>query len=196
MRDGCPLDNGSMRAGTVFITGICASGKSTLGKRLMEDLTRGGMDNVKLLDGENIRKELAGHGERYGYSTKERSRVALKIAQISLGYHRKGISCIVCAICHVKSIREEMRAIIGNVLEVYLDCSVSICAERDYKGYYARAFKGACDNFIGVTEPYQVSDNTELVLHTGRQTIDECAGILLEKAKDFFSVGEDRIYKA
>ena len=89
--------------------------------------------------------------------------------------------------------REEIRRIMGNIMEVYLDCPVNICAERDYKGHYAKAFKGLYDNFIGVTEPYQISDHVELVLYTGRDTINDCADILLEKTKKFLMIEKDKI---
>lgn len=72
-----------MCAATIFITGISASGKSTLGKRLKEDLVKSGIDNVRLLDGEIIREQLAKRGKDFGYSTDERNKVALEIAHIA-----------------------------------------------------------------------------------------------------------------
>ena len=177
-----------MSAETIFITGISASGKSTLGKHLKEDLREIGIENVKLLDGEAIRELLAKDGKHFGYSTDERNRLAIEIARIALEYNREGIVAIICAICHVKKIRDEMREIIKNVMEVYLDCSVEACAKRDYKNNYEKAFKGLYDNFVGATEPYQVSDRVELVLHTDNNTIEECADILFKKVKDFLSL--------
>ncbi|MFH1581676.1 MAG: adenylyl-sulfate kinase [Pseudomonadota bacterium] len=172
-------------AGTIFITGISASGKSTLGGRLHEGLTGLGRKNIKLLDGEDVRAELAKRGKYYGYSPEDRRQVSLQIAELALEYNQQGISCIVCSICHRRELRKEMRAIIGNVMEVYLDCSVDVCAKRDYKGNYAKAFQGLCDNFVGVSEPYQASDQVELVLYTGRDPIEKCSGILLAAAVKF-----------
>lgn len=179
------MGNNSVCVGTIFITGISASGKSTLGKYLKEDLEKSGINNAKLLDGEEIRKQLAKRGKRYGYSTQERNAAALEFAHMALEYNRQGVICILCSICHVKEIREQMRAIIGNFMEVYLDCPVSICAKRDYKGQYAKAFQGLYDNFIGVTEPYQKSDHVELALHTGIDSIEQCSRILLESVLAF-----------
>lgn len=174
-----------MPVATIFITGITASGKSTLGKRLKEDLVKSGINNVKLLDGEQIRKQLAKRGKCYGYSTQERNKVALELAHMALEYNREGIICILCSICHVEKIREQMRAIIGNVMEVYLDCPAGVCAQRDYKGQYAKASQGLLDNFIGVTEPYQRSERVELVLETGSYSINECSQTLLESVITF-----------
>jgi len=181
------MDNNSMSAATIFITGISASGKSTLGKRLKEGLIKSGIDNVKLLDGEVVREELAKRGKHFGYSTDERNTVALEIAHIAHEYNLEGVACIVCSICHMKKTRLEMRRVMKNVMEVYLDCPVSVCAERDYKGNYKKAFRGLYDNFVGVTEPYQVSGHVELILRTDKNTIDECASILLEKTKKFLA---------
>ena len=131
---------------------------------------------------------LAERGKRFGYTTDERNKFAIELAEMALEYNRKGFISIICAICHVKRVREEMRAIIKNIMEVYLDCPVDVCAKRDYKSNYVKALKGLCDNFVGVTEPYQISDHAELVLHTGKNTIEECSSILFKKAKGFISV--------
>jgi len=179
------MNNNSIPAKTIFITGISASGKSTLGKRLKDDLAASGVENVELLDGEAIRVKLASEGRLYGFSTAERNELSLQKAHICAEYNNKGIICVVCAICHVKEIREQMRTIIGEVMEVYLECPVDACAKRDYKGHYAKAFEGFYDNFIGVTEPYQESEHTELILHTGRDPIEECSQVLLKSAIAF-----------
>ena len=179
------MDNNSKYAETIFITGISLSGKSTLGKRLKDDLIKSGICNIKLLDGEDIREQFEERGKHYGYSTEERNAIALEIARMALEYNRQGIICIICSICHVRQIREQMRAIIGNIMEVYLDCPLSVCVQRDYKGNYTKAFQGLYDNFIGVTEPYQKSDQTELVLHTDRDSIEKCSQLLLKSALTF-----------
>ncbi|UCD54993.1 MAG: adenylyl-sulfate kinase [Candidatus Omnitrophota bacterium] len=186
------MNNNSLETGTIFITGIPASGKSTLGKNLQDALLKVGIDNVKLLDGEVIRGELVKQGKRYGYSTDERNKVALEIAHAAQRYNKKSVISIICAICHVKETREEMRKIIGNVMEVYLECPVRICAKRDYKGHYAKAFQGAYDNFVGVTEPYQKSDHVELVLYTGNDSIAKCSRQLLESVLVFLEHSEEK----
>ena len=174
-----------LNIGTIFITGISASGKSSLGKRLRGDLIKTGISNVKLLDGEEMRIQLAKKGKHFGHSTNERNKVALEYAHIAKDYNKKGMICIMCTIGHVRETRVEMRSIIGNVMEVYLDCPVDVCAKRDYKGHYAKAIKGQYDNFIGITEPYQKSDNAELVLRTDSESVEACSKKLLEAAMSF-----------
>ncbi len=167
---------------TIFITGISVSGKTTLGERLEHDLIEYGFKNVQLLDGEEVRKMiLKKTGCLYGYSNEDRNAVSMEILKIAIELNMKGFICIICAISHIKRTREKMRRKMGNFMEVYLDCSVETCAQRDYKGHYQKAFEGLYDNFIGVTEPYQVSENPELILDTAKNTIEECSEILFQE---------------
>ena len=174
-----------MNIGTIFITGISASGKSTLGRRLFDDLINNGYKKVKLVDGEEIRKQL---GKHYGYTNEDRHAVSMEIAKIASDYNKKMYICIVCAISHLRHTRAKVREKIGNFMEIYLDCPVEVCAKRDYKGNYKRALAGKLDNFIGVTEPYELSDNPELVINTARQSIEKCSSLLLEKSLNFFNM--------
>ena len=186
------MDNNSLRVGTILITGISASGKSTLGEHLKDDLIKSGVDNLKFIDGEDFRAQLTRQGKHYGYSMAERNELGLEIAHMALEYNRKGIICIISGSCPVREIREQMRAIVGNLMEVYLDCPVDICAQRDYKGNYAKAFQGLCDNFLGVSASYQRSDAVELTLHTGKDSVEECSRVLHESAATFLGIANEK----
>jgi len=174
-----------MSTGSILITGISASGKTTLGKRLYLNLRTKGISNVEFLDGEEVRKQLAAEGKVYGYRTEERNQVAIELAKLASKYNTSGSHCIIAAICHVRQIRRDMRAIIEHMMEVYLDCSVDVCAKRDYKSNYKKARQGLYENFVGVTEEYQKSDHVELTLKTGENSIEYCSRILLESALQF-----------
>ena len=173
-------------AKTILITGISASGKSTLGARLQTNLVGKGLDCVKLLDGESIRKTLSQSGKHYGYTMEDRHKVALEIAEMASELNKNGINCIICTIAHMRKTRMQMRTIVGDVMEIYLDCPINICAERDYKDQYAMAFKGSLDNFVGVTEPYQKSKFVDHILYTGKDTIERCSQELFELAIEYF----------
>jgi adenylylsulfate kinase len=179
------VNNNLLRPGTIFITGISASGKSTLGKCLKKDMIDNGINNIQLIDGEDIRAELAKGGRCFGYTKDERNKVAVEIAHTALEHNKKGIICIVCSICHIRETRKQMRTIIGDIMEVYLDCPVSICAQRDHKGQYAKALQGLCDNFVGVAVPYEKSAYVDLVLYTGSDSVEKCSQLLFKAAKDF-----------
>ena len=75
-----------------------------------------------------------------------------------------------------------------HFMEVYLDCSIDVCAQRDTKGLYRRAFNREYETFIGVTDEYEVSLQPELILNTGAKSIEDCSEILYEKAIKFLKL--------
>ena len=162
---------------TILITGLSASGKTTLGKRLKSDLEMEGINDVVLLDGEAVREQL----NNYKYLNRNRNSIGIHKAHLAKDYNDDGKIAIVTGIYHQRDIREQIREIIDNYVEVYLKCDVNVCALRDYKGHYEKAFNGEYSNFIGVTDSYQESNNflPELVLETSKYNIDESAKKLL-----------------
>ncbi|MBI3306449.1 MAG: adenylyl-sulfate kinase [Candidatus Omnitrophica bacterium] len=177
-------------AGTIWITGLSASGKSTMGKNLRDSLMAAGITPIDLLDGEEVRKRL---DKQYGFSTGDRNVVTLKLAELAFQSNQNGKIAIVCVISHVKELRDQARKLIGRFMEVYLDCPAEICAKRDYKGHYRKAFEGLYENFIGVTEPYEKSNHPDLILDTANKSVEECSSLLLTRALDFLThQGDDR----
>lgn len=176
------MRNQELISGTIWITGVSASGKSTLGGKLFNDLKAIGVNNVKLLDGEAIREEL---GETHGYMTDERNAILGKTIQMASKYNENGIIVIVTAISHKRDIRQKARDTITNFMEVFLNCPLEVCIERDYKGHYQKALNGEYENFIGVTESYETSDSPELVINTKSLTIEECQRLLLGEVVRF-----------
>ena len=176
------------KIGTILITGISAAGKTTLGRRLFQDLKNKNINNLKLFDGEEVRNLLAKEGNVIGYSLEDRYKHMLDLAKMAKECNDQGQIAIVCAIASSRGVRERVRSFIGNMLEVYLDCPVEVCANRDYKHHYEKAFKGLYETFIGVTDPYETS-SPELVLQTGVDSKDKCSEVLLEKTLAFLQNG-------
>jgi adenylylsulfate kinase len=162
--------------GTIWITGPSMSGKTTLGRHLQDTLESRGIYNVELLDGPDVRKNLEG---AHGYSAKERSVVVLEIARLALECNNRGKVAIVCTISHVKEVRMAVRGRLGRFFEVYLKCPLDVCLRRDYLGNYQKAYAGDYENFVDVTEPYQVSEHPDLLLDTANNSVEECTDILL-----------------
>jgi len=174
--------NQKLIPGTIWITGLSASGKSTLGGKLFNDLKAIGVTNVKFLDGESIRKE---YGDTFGHVTNERNAILERTIQIARECNDNGIIAIVSAISHKRAIRQKARDTITNFMEVFLDCPLGVCIERDYKGHYQKALNGGYENFIGITESYETSDSPELVINTKSLTIVECQKLLLDEVVRF-----------
>ena len=142
-----------------------------------------GIHNVELLDGDETRKRLP---QTYGYSNEDRKTVGLLVSKLANECNKRGNIAIVCAISHVKQTRAQIREHLEpDFMEVYLDCPVEVCADRDIKGHYQKALAGEYENFIGVTEPYQVSDHPDLIIDTATDPVDRCVEILLNRSLQF-----------
>jgi L-glutamine-phosphate cytidylyltransferase len=178
------LKNQKLIPGTIWITGLSASGKSTLGEGLFQDLKKLEINNVKLLDGEAIREKL---GDTYGYSTHDRDAILEKTIQMAREYNENGSIVIVSTISHKRATRQKARDIISNFMEVFLDSPLEVCIERDYKGHYQKALNGEYEHFVGVTDSYETSDSPELVINTKSLSIAECQELLLDNVTIFFA---------
>jgi adenylylsulfate kinase len=169
---------------TIWFTGLSASGKSTLSERLYNDLQKLGVTNVELLDGESVRDML----KNDSFDKSSREKIGIQKARIALELNKQGKIVLVSGIAHKKRWRKDIRKMIDNYFEVYLDCDVKECSKRDYKGNYDKAFSGKLENFIGVSEQYEESDEYDFVLHTGRDSIETCSSLLLEKIKQTINI--------
>lgn len=148
--------------GSIWITGLPASGKSTLGAALEHALRMRG-HACALLDGEALRQRL---DRRFGHSLEDRFAVLRAIVAIASQTRDQGVVPIVATISHKRDMRAYARSMLGRMLEVYLDCPPSVCALRDDKGHYLRAHRGEYECFVGVTEPYESWNQADLVLDT------------------------------
>ena len=77
---------------------------------------------------------------------------------------------------------ETARSLVGEerFFEIFLDCSLDLCEERDPKGLYKKARSGEISEFTGIDSPYEEPENPELVLDTGELSAEECARAIIE----------------
>jgi adenylylsulfate kinase-like enzyme len=169
---------------TIWISGVTASGKTTLGKLLYEDLINSGIVNVKFLDGEVLRKM---QNKIFGYSAEERFNAIINYIEIVKNENKKGNIVIISTVSHRMEMREFARDRLINFFEVNLLCSSETCAIRDYKNIYNRIDKNSNECLPGVTEPYEISDQADLILDTGQSSIKDSRKILLNKTLEFLN---------
>jgi len=150
---------------TVWFTGLPSSGKSTLAALLRDALRSRGL-TVELLDGDEVRTELT---RGLGFSREDRDENIRRIAWVAKVLTRNGIVAITAAISPYRAARERARQEIGRFVEVYVDCPVEVCMQRDVKGLYARARRGEIEQFTGVSDPYEAPPHPEVVVHTDRE---------------------------
>jgi|TARA_B100002003_G_scaffold131135_1_gene121202 adenylyl-sulfate kinase len=175
------LKNQEIIPGTIWFTGISGSGKTTLGKFLYDAIIKKGFD-ADFLDGDELRKRF---DKQYGHSLEDRFEVAKRIIDIASKCNKEGKIAIVSTVSHKKKMRDMARQNIYYFMEVYLNCPVNVCKDRDYKGLYEKAYINRDELFPGVTEPYEVSENPELILNTASEGIEQCGKILLKKVLRF-----------
>ncbi len=150
--------------GAVFwFTGLSGAGKSSLAHAIEERLFQNKIRTV-VLDGDNVRHGLCGDLTFSDYDRKENIR---RISHLAKLFADNGIVVLTAFISPFLIGRENARKIIGNDFhELYCDCSIEICEQRDVKGLYKRARAGEIPDFTGISSPYEKPDNPELVINT------------------------------
>jgi adenylyl-sulfate kinase len=162
---------------TVWFTGLSGSGKSTLAEMLVDVLAARG-HRYELLDGDVVRTHLS---KGLGFSKEDRDTNILRIGWVAerLAYH--GGAVLVSAISPYRDVRDQVRARIPRFVEVYVSCPVEVCAQRDVKGLYEKAFRGEITGFTGVDDPYEPPASAEVVVETDRLDPEACLERIVSK---------------
>jgi adenylyl-sulfate kinase len=161
---------------TLWFTGLSGAGKTTISRLVAEELQARG-SRLELLDGDVVRENLS---KGLGFSKKDRDTNIRRISFVADLLSRNGVPVITAAISPYREIRAEARELMGDrFIEVFVKASVEVCAERDAKGLYEKAFKGEIKEFTGVSDPYEEPLDPELVLETENQSPEESAGRVL-----------------
>ncbi len=143
-------------AKVIWITGLSASGKSTLAYELEQVLFSEGK-LVQVLDGDQVRYGL---NRDLSFSIIDREENIRRIAELAKILADTGIIVICSFISPTKKIRAKAKAIIGeqDFVEVFVDTPIEVCELRDPKGLYAKARKREITNFTGVDAPYEAPE--------------------------------------
>jgi adenylyl-sulfate kinase len=165
---------------TIWFTGLYGAGKSTLATILAQELEARGR-RVELLGGDEVRKNLS---SGLGFSKADRDANNRRIAYVAKLLSRNGVVAITAAISPYLEIRDEARSEIRNFVEVFVDCPIEVCEERDVKGLYARARRGEIAQFTGVSDPYEPPLDPEVMVYTHRETPRESVDKILAALAD------------
>src|SRR6476619_5668122 len=162
---------------TLWFTGLSGAGKTTISEIVERELRDRG-SRVEVLDGDIVRENLS---KGLGFSKEDRDTNIRRIAFVADLLSRNGVPVITAAISPYAEIRNEARELMGDrFVEVYVEASVDTCAERDVKGLYAKAFSGEIKEFTGVSDPYEVPENPDVVCDTEGETAEESAQKLID----------------
>ena len=177
MEDGNKLDRGF----TLWFTGLSGSGKTTVAESVEHEL-RERIGSVEVLDGDIVRTNLS---KGLGFSREDRDTNVLRIGFVANLLTRNGVGVIVSAISPFKEVRDQVRREIGEgFIEIFVDAPVEVCAERDVKGLYKKAYSGEIPQFTGVSDPYELPVDPEITLKTNEEEPADSARRVIAKLEE------------
>ncbi len=166
---------------TLWFTGLSGSGKSTLANALEKALCTAGKHTM-LLDGDNIRMGL---NKDLGFREEDRIENIRRIAEVSKLMNEGGLIVLTAFISPYRSDRQNAKAIIGedNFIEIYVSTPLEECEKRDVKGLYKKAREGEIPNFTGISSPYEIPENADVVIDTSRYSMEDAVAAILKEVQ-------------
>jgi adenylylsulfate kinase len=166
------------KGAVVWLTGLSASGKSTIARRAEQLLLERGL-TAYVLDGDNIRFGL---NKDLGFSPADRTENIRRIGEVAKLFADACVVTLTAFISPYRADRDSVRAImpVGQFFECFVQAPIEVCEQRDPKGLYKKARAGQIPEFTGISAPYEEPAAPELVVKTGEGTVDECAMQILE----------------
>lgn len=163
----------------IWFTGLSGSGKSTLAVALEKQLFDQGYKTY-LLDGDNIRQGL---NKDLTFDEEGRVENIRRIGEVANLMMDAGVIVLSAFISPFNSDRELVRNLVGkeNYMEVFVDCPIEICEQRDVKGLYQKAREGQIKNFTGIDSPYENPLHPDLIIKTAEMSLQDSLDLLLEK---------------
>jgi adenylylsulfate kinase len=173
-REACNRHLGAI----IWFTGLSGAGKSTLAHAVEEFLhVHGGRTYV--LDGDNVRHGLCSD---LGFSAQDRTENIRRVGEVAKLFAEAGTIVLTSFISPYDEDRRRVRQMVepGRFLEVFCDSPLEVCEGRDVKGLYKKARAGEIDSFTGISAPYEVPKNADLIVSTGSLSLAECVELVIE----------------
>jgi adenylylsulfate kinase len=165
------------RSCTVWMTGLSGSGKSTLAVALEKELWDRGV-HAFVLDGDNVRHGL---NKDLGFSPADRAENIRRIGEVAKLFTEAGVINVTAFISPYRADRDLARGLMGDgeFVEVFVDCPVEVCEQRDPKGLYKKARAGQIPEFTGISAPYETPTSPEITVNTAAQSESESLEVIL-----------------
>ena len=156
----------------IWFTGLSGSGKSTLANSLEVALHSRGISTY-ILDGDNTRM---GINKDLGFSDEGRRENIRRVAEIAKLMVENGTVVICSFISPFIADRENAKTIIGaeDFIEVFVDCPLEICEQRDVKGLYTKARANIIQNFTGISSPFEAPVSADITVQTHLMSLEDC----------------------
>jgi len=168
-----------VQAPVIWLTGIPASGKTTLANELKKYYDQNSHP-CDILDGDEIRKTLS---KDLGFSPEDRKEHNRRVIFIAKILAKNGVTTIIPLISPYRETRNNARKELPNFFEVWVKASLDECKRRDPKGLYKKAEAGELQNLTGLRAPYEEPQNPELIVDTENHTVEESVNLIISTLK-------------
>ena len=175
--------NLSQNAKILWFTGLSGSGKSTIANGVELALNEQGFKTY-LLDGDNVRLGL---NNDLGFSDKDRVENIRRIREVAKLMLDAGLIVLCAFVSPFRKDRDVLREVVNeeDFVEIFVNCPVEVCEERDVKGLYKKARAGLIKDFTGISSAFEAPLNPEIILNTNELSLEKCVekilSLLLQK---------------
>ncbi|MFW0760797.1 adenylyl-sulfate kinase [Staphylococcus cohnii] len=172
------LQRNQHKSAVIWFTGLSGSGKSTISVELEKALFNHQIHTYRL-DGDNVRHGL---NRNLGFSPEDRKENIRRIGEVSKLMVDAGLITVTAFISPYKSDREAVRHLLDtdDFIEVYTQCSLSECENRDPKGLYKKVRSGEIAEFTGVNAPYEAPTQPEITLDTETLSVEASVSKIMD----------------
>ena len=159
----------------LWLTGLPASGKSTLAQAVCKVLEHKGVA-VEHLDGDQVRDLFP----QTGFDRTSRNEHIRRMGFLASKLEKHGVVVVASFISPFQESRDDVRKMCQNFYEIYLDTPLEVCKSRDPKGLYQQAMEGKITNFTGIQSPYEPPHHPQLILDTSKFLIPQARDQILD----------------
>jgi adenylylsulfate kinase len=163
----------------VWLTGLPASGKSTIARELRPRLEALGL-TVEVLESDAVRRILTPAAT---YSREERDLFYRALAFIGERLVAYDVTVLFDATASRRAYRDVARSMIPRFAEVAVECPLAVCMQRDRKGTYRKGERGETGSVPGLQEPYEPPLVPELRIDTVKLPTEESVRLILDMVK-------------
>jgi adenylyl-sulfate kinase len=161
----------------IWFTGLSGSGKSTLANATESKLHKLGFATY-VLDGDNLRSGL---NMDLGFSDEDRIENIRRVGEVAKLMLDAGLVVVSAFISPFRKERELVSQLVGedNFLEIFVDCPLEVCEQRDVKGLYEKARAGIIKNFTGIDSPYEPPLNPRVHIHSNIEELQDSLDLII-----------------
>lgn len=163
------------------MTGLSGSGKSTIAIETQLKLFSFGY-NCYILDGDTLRRGL---NRDLSFSAEDRKENIRRAAEVAYLFYKAGFIVLCSFISPFSEDRDIARTLFpgDRFFEVYIKCSIEECIKRDPKNLYKKAINNSIGQFTGISSPYEIPENSELVIDSEKLSADQSSDLVLNLLK-------------